>query len=67
MMQLFRFEVETDDERTLYVVVVAANEEAAFTTAEMEVEKHYLKLPTISSITLLEKKPVRKSTGFVVE
>jgi hypothetical protein len=65
-MQLFRFEVETD-ERTVHVVVVAADEEAAFATAELEVEKNFLKLPTISSVTLLEKKPIRKSAGFVIE
>ncbi|WP_332691403.1 DUF3906 family protein [Halalkalibacter lacteus] len=65
-MQLFRFEIETN-ERSVHVVVVAEDEESAFATAELEVEKNFLKLPTISSITLLEKKPVRKSAGFVVE
>ncbi|WP_227935035.1 DUF3906 family protein [Alkalihalobacillus deserti] len=66
MMYLYRFEVETE-EKTLHVIVAANDQESAFTTAEQEVEKNFLKLPSISAVTLLEKKPIRQATGFVVE
>ncbi|MDV2683268.1 DUF3906 family protein [Alkalihalophilus lindianensis] len=64
-MQLYRFEVETT-ETTDQVVVIAQSEEEAFRVAEIEVEKHYLKLPEINEVTLLERKAVHKATGFVI-
>ncbi|MCL7747132.1 DUF3906 family protein [Halalkalibacter alkaliphilus] len=65
-MHLYRFDVEIEERGNVTVVVVAANEESAFSTAEQEVEKNYLKLPIITSITLQEKKPVGKTAGFVI-
>nr|WP_273841350.1 DUF3906 family protein [Halalkalibacter alkalisediminis] len=65
-MYLYRFEVELEV-KMLHVVVAANDQETAFVAAEEEVEKNFLKLPTISSITLLEKKPIRKTAGFVIE
>jgi hypothetical protein len=65
-MFLYRFEVETE-EQTVDVVVAANNQEEAFLTAEKEVEKNFLKLPVITYVTLLEKKPIRKTAAFVVE
>ncbi|ARK29444.1 DUF3906 family protein [Halalkalibacter krulwichiae] len=65
-MNLYRFEVELED-TSVEVIVAASADEVAFDTAEKEVEKNYLKLPIISSITLLEKKPIKKAVGFVIE
>lgn len=64
MMYLYQFNVRLVDD-ALTVIVVAKDEEKAFVTAEMEVEKHFLKLPKIKEITLIEKKPIRASGGFV--
>lgn len=66
ILSLFRFEVEIEG-RSLAVVVAASDEDAAFLAAEREVEKNFLKLPVIDSITLLEKKPIRKTAGFMIE
>ena len=63
-MFLFRFHVRLSDENVT-VIVVAKDEEKAFTTAEIEVEKHYLKLPQIEEVILVEKKPIYTSGGFV--
>ena len=66
ILSLFRFEVEIEG-RSLAVVVAASDEEAAFLAAEREVERNFLKLPVIDAITLLEKKPIRKTAGFMIE
>nr|WP_088103374.1 DUF3906 family protein [Halalkalibacter urbisdiaboli] len=65
-MILYRFEVETT-EKNLHVVVAAVDEETAFTLAETEVERSFLKFPDIKNVTLLEKKPIRKAAGFVID
>lgn len=63
-MYLYRFQVRLLD-KIVTVIVVAKNEEKAFATAEIEVEKHYLQLPQIEEIILVEKKPIHASGGFV--
>ncbi|OLO42785.1 hypothetical protein BTR23_01940 [Alkalihalophilus pseudofirmus] len=65
-MYLFRFEVTLED-TVVTVIVAAKEEEAAFNLAEIEVEKEYLKLPKIKEVVLVEKKPVRTGTGFMVK
>jgi hypothetical protein len=66
-MQLYRFEVTT--KKSVFNVVVAAeNNEAAFQTADAEVENHFLKMPEIVDVTLHEKKKIRqKGSGFVLD
>ena len=65
-MYLYRFEVLANQE-IFPVVVVANNDDSAFKVAEGEVEKHFLKLPTIEEISLHEKKSLRgKGVGFVI-
>lgn len=64
-MNLYRFEVETEEE-TKIVVVAANNDEEAFRIAEIEVEKSTLVLPIIKDISLLERKLIRKSAAFVL-
>ncbi|WP_100406864.1 DUF3906 family protein [Bacillus solitudinis] len=66
-MNLYRFEVETEQDGVLYVVVAASDEQTAFNIAEIEVEKYFIKLPELKSVTLLEKKAIRKAAGFVIE
>ncbi|MCM3760412.1 DUF3906 family protein [Alkalihalobacillus oceani] len=65
MRYLYKFEVDLAD-KSVTVIVAADSEEAAFTAAEQEVEKCFLKLPEIGEITLLEKKPLRKTAAFMV-
>ncbi|WP_416826804.1 DUF3906 family protein [Ectobacillus polymachus] len=65
-MELYRFEVKTED-KVIPVVIVAENEEKAFQSVEVELEKYFLRLPIICDITLYEKKRVRGSAGFVID
>jgi cell division ATPase FtsA len=78
-MNIYRFEVTITEFKTeanreakpetksVGVVIAAKDDESAFTQAEIEVEKHYLKLPTIKEMVLLEKKKVGKAGGYVLD
>jgi hypothetical protein len=64
-LELYRFEVTTEAE-VIPVVIVADSEEKAFRAVEIELEKYFLRLPSIRDITLYEKKRIQSSTGFVL-
>ncbi|OIK08684.1 DUF3906 family protein [Bacillus sp. MUM 13] len=64
-MNLYRFEV-TADKEVIHVIIAAENDEAAFEMVDIELEKHYLRLPVIDDISLHEKKKIRKGAGFVL-
>ncbi|WP_027410741.1 DUF3906 family protein [Anoxybacteroides tepidamans] len=64
-MYLYRFEVSGLAE-TIHVVIAASDDEQAFRLVEVELEKHFLKVPDFTDISLHEKKPIRRGGGFVV-
>lgn len=65
-MNLYRFEVTVNDGEILQVIIAAENEEAAFNLAEIEIEKHFVKMPVIQDISLYAKKKIHKGNGFVI-
>ncbi|EIJ82234.1 hypothetical protein PB1_04860 [Bacillus methanolicus PB1] len=65
-MNLYRFEVTLIGNEVIHVVIAAENDEDAFRLVEVEIEKHFLKLPDIHDISLYEKKKIRKGNGFVL-
>jgi len=65
-MQLYRFEVTTDD-GDFDVVICAKSDEHAFELVEIEIEKHVSKSVDIIDISLFEKKNIRGGAGFVIE
>uniref|UniRef100_C5D5A3 DUF3906 domain-containing protein n=1 Tax=Geobacillus sp. (strain WCH70) TaxID=471223 RepID=C5D5A3_GEOSW len=50
-MFLYRFEVTTKTE-IIYVVIAANDDEQAFRLVEVELEKHFLKVPDYTDISL---------------
>ncbi|MDG5787835.1 DUF3906 family protein [Evansella sp. AB-P1] len=66
-MTIFRFEAVINNDRTVDIIIAAEDEESAFKLAEMELERHYLKLPVIDELTLYEKRKISKGGGFVLE
>ncbi|RLQ95885.1 DUF3906 family protein [Falsibacillus albus] len=64
-MDLYRFEVTTDNE-IIDVVIAASTDQQAFELVEVELEKYFLKMPEINDITLYEKKKIRRGNGFVL-
>ncbi|PFJ18864.1 hypothetical protein COD67_13430 [Bacillus cereus] len=64
-MDLYRFEAVLVN-TIVPIVVVAQSEEQAFKLAEVELEKHFLRLPEVKEISLFEKKKIRKGAAFVI-
>ncbi|MDE3841195.1 DUF3906 domain-containing protein [Bacillus methanolicus] len=65
-MNLYRFEVTLKGNEVIHVVIAAENDEDAFRLVDVEIEKHFLKLPDIQDISLYERKKIRKGNGFVL-
>ncbi|MGE7592102.1 DUF3906 family protein [Peribacillus frigoritolerans] len=64
-MNLYRFEV-TIKEKPIHVIIVADSDEKAFELVEIELEKHYLKMPEVDDISLYEKRKIKNGAGFVL-
>jgi hypothetical protein len=64
-MNLYRFEV-TINEEPIHVIIVADSDEQAFQLVDIELEKHYLKMPAVNDISLYEKKKIKNGAGFVL-
>ncbi|MET1179106.1 DUF3906 family protein [Peribacillus sp. NPDC094092] len=64
-MNLYRFEV-TIKEKPIHVIIVADSDEKAFELVDIELEKHYLKLPEVDDISLYEKRKIKNGAGFVL-
>ncbi|WP_063593649.1 DUF3906 family protein [Peribacillus frigoritolerans] len=64
-MNLYRFEV-TIKEKPNHVIIVADSDEKAFELVDIELEKHYLKMPEVDDISLYEKRKIKNGAGFVL-
>jgi hypothetical protein len=64
-MNLYRFEV-TIDTGVIHVIVAAENEEMAFKQADIEIERHFVKIPEVVDMTLYEKRVIKQAAGFVL-
>jgi len=66
IMNIYRIMVVTDQGQA-HVIVVASNDEAAFRIAQIEVEKHYIKLPVIKDLVMYERKKIGNGGGYVID
>ncbi|MBO0998568.1 DUF3906 family protein [Bacillus sp. SD075] len=64
-MNLYRFEV-TIKEKPIHVIIVADSDEKAFELVDIELEKHFLKMPEVYDISLYEKRKIKNGAGFVL-
>jgi Protein of unknown function (DUF3906) len=64
-MNLYRFEVTIKD-KPIHVIIVADSDEKAFELVDIELEKHYLKMPEVDDISLYEKRKIKNGAGFVL-
>nr|WP_275580450.1 DUF3906 family protein [Metabacillus iocasae] len=62
---MYRFEVTISDQ-IMHVIIVANSDEHAFELVDVELEKHFLKMPDVKETVLYEKKRIRGGTGFVL-
>ena len=63
---LYRLEAEMKDGSLLTAVVAAETEEQAFKYAENRLLQYTVEKPAVERLSILEKKPLRKGTGYVV-
>jgi hypothetical protein len=65
-MNLYRFEVTLKNHEVIHVIIAAKDDEDAFRLVDVEIEKHFLKIPDIQNVSLYEKKKIRNGNGFVL-
>jgi hypothetical protein len=65
---MFLYKIECDSNKGAAVaIILAADDEAAFSAAEVHVMRHYIAMPEIRSMTIVEKKRVEKGSGYIIE
>lgn len=66
-MNLYRFQVVLE-QKEVDVIIAAKDDETAFRLAQIEVERHYLKLPVVKEMVLFERKKLsEKGGGYVLD
>ncbi|CAM2959915.1 DUF3906 domain-containing protein [Paenibacillus sediminis] len=65
-MLLYRIEVDTD-KGFLTLIVAAETDEQAFSSVEEHVERHFLSVPQLKEISIVEKKRLNPGSGYLIE
>lgn len=65
-MFLYKLEIQLSDRKAV-LVVLADSDESAFGYAEGHLVRHFVKLPEVRELVIVEKKRVEKGSGYVVE
>lgn len=65
-MYLYKVEAEMKDGALLTVVLAAESDAQALTGAENHLLRYTVATPSVDSLSLVEKKPLQKGTGYVI-
>ncbi|MBN2908860.1 DUF3906 family protein [Polycladomyces sp. WAk] len=63
---LYRLSVVTEEGETHTIVILAEDDETAFSTAEKEWERHFLVPPKVAEWALEEKRRAKTGSGYVI-
>jgi hypothetical protein len=66
MLLLYKIEIQLAD-RQIHLVLVSDSDEKAFGSVESIVARHFVKMPEIRSIAIVEKKRIEPGSGYLVE
>jgi hypothetical protein len=66
-MFLYKIQVQHEDGDLSTVVVLAENDEKAFSSAQNQLDRHYVKPKKAKEIAMIEKKRTDRGAGFVIE
>ncbi|WP_050615587.1 DUF3906 family protein [Bacillus testis] len=66
MAYLYRFDVSLGH-KDVTAIITAENDEAAFAHLDVELEKFYLRNPSVQGVTLREKKRLGKQSGYILD
>jgi hypothetical protein len=64
---LYKIEIRHEDGDSSTVVVIAESDEKAFSSAENQLDRHFIKPKKAIEIAMIEKKRAEKGSGFVIE
>lgn len=65
-MFLYKLEISLKNKGAC-LVVLADSDESAFAYVEGHLVRHYVQLPEVSEIAIVEKKRVEKGSGYVID
>jgi hypothetical protein len=65
-MHLFKLEVQLETQ-TAYLLVIAENEEKAFSYLDDHLSQHFIKRPFVREASILQKKSLRAGQGYMIE
>ncbi|KKC45970.1 hypothetical protein VE23_00745 [Paenibacillus sp. D9] len=65
-MFLYKIEIQLEQGQA-HLIVLAATDEKAFSYVESHVQRHFLKVPEMTSIAIVEKKRAEPGNGYVIE
>jgi hypothetical protein len=65
-MFLYKIEIELQDQTT-YLIVIAEDDEKAFSYVEGHLVRHFIVQPEVKSAVIIEKKRIEKSSGYLIE
>jgi hypothetical protein len=66
MLLLYKIEIQLPD-RQIHLVLVSDSDDNAFGSVESMVARHYIKMPEIRSIAIVEKKRIEPGSGYLIE
>lgn len=65
-MFVYKVEVSLSD-GNVSVIVLAETDEAAFGYVESHLVRHFVRMPEVREIAIVEKKRAEKGSGYVIE
>lgn len=65
-MFLYKIDAAMEDKNAC-IVVLADSDEAAFNYVEGHLARHYVRMPTVRELAIVEKKRVEKGSGYVID
>jgi hypothetical protein len=64
---LYKIQIRHENGDSSTVVVMAENDEKAFSSAENQLDRHFVKPKKALEIAMIEKKRADKGSGYVIE
>jgi hypothetical protein len=65
-MHLFKLEIQLETQ-TAYLIVIAENEEKAFSYLDDHLSHHFVKRPVVLEASIVQKKSLRAGQGYMIE
>ncbi|RAP75538.1 DUF3906 family protein [Paenibacillus montanisoli] len=64
-MFLYKIEIEMED-TSAHLILLAETDEKAFSVVESHVARHYIKMPVLKSVAIVEKKRTEAGSGYLI-